>query len=64
MQFLLISTGVILLMFGSAVLILSALRGLLPDLNNMIPADWHKALSLQYGIYYVVAGLALVALPA
>lgn len=60
---LIISIGVVLLMLGFAVVGLAALRWLVPETDKLIPQTWRTYLSLQFGIYYLVAGLAFVVIP-
>ena len=62
MSAIIFSIGFLLLLFGSAVVMMGAIIWIVPSLEQWVPQEWRKALSLQYGIYYVVAGLAMTVL--
>lgn len=56
---LLIAIGVLLILAGSAVIILGLVVYFFPASAMLIPDSWRTALSLKFGVYYLVAGLAL-----
>lgn len=56
---LLISIGVLLMLGGSAVIIMGLVNYFFPSTAVLLPDEWKTALSLRFGVYYFVAGLAL-----
>lgn len=56
---LLISVGVLLMLGGSAVIIMGLVNYFFPSTAVLLPDEWKTALSLKFGVYYFVAGLAL-----
>lgn len=55
----LVAIGVLLLFGGSAVMMLGLVSYFFPATAVLIPDEWKTALSLKFGVYYFVAGLAL-----
>lgn len=60
MTALLVSIGVVLVMLGIPVIILGLVQHFFPSTQQYIPEGWHKYMSLQYGGYYLLAGLVLI----
>lgn len=56
---LLVAVGVLMLFGGIAVMILGLVSYFFPPTTALIPDEWQTALSLKFGVYYFVAGLAL-----
>jgi hypothetical protein len=52
--------GIFLVLFGITALIIGAFRHFFPMLNDFIPKEFDKALSIQFSAYYLLAGLLLI----
>ncbi len=59
---LVVAIGILLIFGGSAVIILGLISYFFPSTRVLIPEAWRTALSLKFGVYYLVAGLALAVL--
>ncbi len=54
--------GVLLVLFGVAVLVIGSVRHFFPFVEEYIPEEFKKALSLGMAGYYVLGGLLLMLL--
>ena len=59
---LIVAIGILLIFGGSAVIMLGLINYFFPSTAELIPQEWKTALSLKFGVYYLVAGLALAVL--
>ncbi|MEZ5536750.1 MAG: hypothetical protein R3F02_14125 [Thiolinea sp.] len=62
MMGLVVAIGVLLILGGSAVIMLGLINYFFPSTAVLVPEAWKTALSLKFGVYYLVAGLALAVL--
>lgn len=59
---LIVAIGILLIFGGSAVIIWGLINYFFPSTSVLVPEEWKTALSLKFGVYYLVAGLALAVL--
>lgn len=56
------SISVLLILFGITALIIGATRHFFPFVEEYIPPEFKKPLSIQYSAYYLLAGLLILLL--
>ncbi len=56
------SISVLLVLFGITALIIGAIRHFFPFVEEYIPQEFKKPLSIQYSAYYLLAGLLILLL--
>lgn len=56
------SIGALLILFGFTTLIIGTVRHFFPFVEEYIPQEFKKPLSLQYSGYYVLSGLLMLLL--
>lgn len=54
------SIGVLLVLFGLTALIIGSVRHFFPFVEEYIPPEFKKPLSIQFSAYYLLAGLLLL----
>ncbi|MEZ5453901.1 MAG: hypothetical protein R3E93_13965 [Thiothrix sp.] len=54
------SIGVLLVLFGLTVLVIGSVRHFFPFVEEYIPQEFKKPLSIQFSAYYLLAGLLLI----
>lgn len=54
------SIGVLLVLFGLTVLVIGSVRYFFPFVEEYIPQEFKKPLSIQFSAYYLLAGLLLI----
>ncbi|EIJ36257.1 hypothetical protein [Thiothrix nivea] len=54
------SIGVLLVLFGLTVLVIGSVRHFFPFVEDYIPQEFKKPLSIQFSAYYLLAGLLLI----
>lgn len=54
--------GIFLFFFGITVLIIGSIRYFFPMVEEYIPDDFKKPLSIRFAAYYLLAGLLLLLL--
>lgn len=59
---LIVAIGILLIFGGVAVIMLGLINYFFPSTRVLIPQEWQMALSLKFGVYYLVAGLTLAVL--
>lgn len=57
-----VAVGVLMILGGCAVIIWGLINYFFPSTAVLVPEEWKTALSLKFGVYYLVAGLALAVL--
>ncbi|QLQ31425.1 MAG: hypothetical protein HZT40_07225 [Candidatus Thiothrix singaporensis] len=57
---LLASIGIMLVLFGVTVLIIGGTRHFFPFVEEYIPEEFKKPLSIRFSAYYLLAGLLLI----
>lgn len=60
MMDLLLSVGIMLVLFGITTLIIGLVRYFFPVVEAFIPDEFKQALSLRFAAYYLLAGLLLI----
>lgn len=60
MMGLLLSIGVVLILIGVTTLVIGVARHFFPWVDEFIPDDFKRALSIRFAAYYLLAGLLLV----
>lgn len=54
------SIGVLLVLFGLTALVIGSVRHFFPFVEEYIPEEFKKPLSIQFSAYYLLAGLLLL----